>query len=190
MLADRPTVDLILFSSIASLLGLPGQGSYAAGNAFLDAIAAYRRAMGGRATSINWGPWRDIGLAAAQQTRGEQLASRGLSSLSPTRALDTLEQIIRLQPGGIAVLEADWAAYQTASGRAKLAFLTILLADIGETSAPPNQSARNNILTAAPGAPRRTAIEAAIKQQLAHILRQSANRIDTARPFRNLGLIR
>ena len=94
LLADRPTVDLILFSSIASLLGLPGQGSYAAGNAFLDAIAAYRRAMGGRATSINWGPWRDIGLAAAQQTRGEQLASRGLSSLSPTRALDTLEQIV------------------------------------------------------------------------------------------------
>ena len=188
LLADRPTVNLILFSSITSLLGLPGQGSYAAGNAFLDAIAAYRRAMGGRATSINWGPWRDIGLAAAQSTRGEQLASRGLAGLSPARALDALERIIRRPSSGIAVVEADWPEYRNASGRTTLPFLTSLLGDAAASSAPSERGARDIILAAELGAPRRTAIEAAIKQQVARVLRQSTSRIDTARPFRNLGL--
>ena len=188
LLADRPEVDLILFSSITSLLGLPGQGNYAAGNAFLDAVALYRTASGGRATSINWGPWRDIGLAAAQSVRGERLAAHGLGGLSPAPALDALERILARPPAEIAVVNADWAAYRSSTGSAKLPFLADLAGGSAEPALPQQQTARDMILAVEPGALRRGAIEAVLKQQVARVLRQSASRIDAAKPFRNLGL--
>ncbi|XP_035713020.1 phthiocerol/phenolphthiocerol synthesis polyketide synthase type I PpsD-like [Folsomia candida] len=74
----------VLFSSISSLIGTPGQGNYAAANAFLDALSHYRYALGLPAISLNFGHWAEVGLAAGQHISG-------LHPMSTKQALDALE---------------------------------------------------------------------------------------------------
>ncbi|MGC4750765.1 KR domain-containing protein, partial [Micromonospora sp. DT201] len=72
----------------------PGQGNYAAANAFLDALAASRRAAGLPATSLAWGLWADAtgmtgGLSEAELVRLERM---GVSPLSNELGLELFDQ--------------------------------------------------------------------------------------------------
>jgi acyl transferase domain-containing protein/acyl carrier protein len=76
-----------VYSSVASLLGSPGQAAYASANTFLDALVGWRLADGLPATGIHWGAWSQIG-------RGQHLAQRGFVMISPDDGLDAFEQIL------------------------------------------------------------------------------------------------
>lgn len=98
-----------LFSSAASLLGNPGQANYAAANAFLDALAHHRKALGLHATAINWGPWDQVGIA--DPAIRERLARQGFAAIRPDDGLDLLGRLLAGDAAQIGVLDADWPVY-------------------------------------------------------------------------------
>ncbi len=121
--ADQPLDFFILFSSVAAFLGTPGQANYAAGNAFLDALARYRQAQNLPALSINWGPWSEIGLAAKETVRGERLTQQGLKSISPSQGLDPMSLLMAQEYSNLGVMSLDtgkWCAAQPAAARSSL----------------------------------------------------------------------
>ena len=82
----------VLFSSAAATFGAPGQGNYAAANAFLDALAQQRRARGLPGVSIAWGMWEQAtGLTAHLGGAGRGRARGGMLPLTTEQGLDLLD---------------------------------------------------------------------------------------------------
>jgi NADPH:quinone reductase-like Zn-dependent oxidoreductase/acyl carrier protein len=99
----------ILFSSIASLLGSPGQSNYAAANAWLDALAVQRQARGLPGLSINWGPW-EAGMAAQDGEQGRR-TGRGLWPIPPEAGLEALDALLNAAASQVAVMAVNWPAF-------------------------------------------------------------------------------
>jgi acyl transferase domain-containing protein/NADPH:quinone reductase-like Zn-dependent oxidoreductase/acyl carrier protein len=78
----------VLFSSLAGTLGNPGQAAYAAGNAFLDGLASYRRARGMVGSSLAWGPWAGAGMAESLgEAERARMERSGVKPFSPEQGL-------------------------------------------------------------------------------------------------------
>ena len=108
-----PPLDLfVLFSSAAAILGSPGQGNYASANAFLDALAHHRRALGLPALSVNWGSWDEVGMAARlKQSEGERWSAAGIGWIGVDQGMATLERLILEDRTQAAVLPIDWPKF-------------------------------------------------------------------------------
>ncbi len=80
----------MLFSSVASLLGSPGQANYSAANAALDAAASGMAASGLPALSVQWGAWAGSGMAAADAGTVARVERTGMALVQPSRGLAAL----------------------------------------------------------------------------------------------------
>jgi myxalamid-type polyketide synthase MxaE and MxaD len=183
----------VLFSSAASLLGSPGQGNYSAANAFLDALAHYRRARGLPALSINWGPWAEVGLAARHHM-DEQLALRGIESIRPEQGVEALGRLLCQEAAQMGVIPLNpWQWSQLYPEVAEWPLLSHLVREEADIRLPVDRSRRAGGLTydalfAAEPEERRRLLEPYLQEQVAAVLGISASKLNMQQPLGDLGL--
>lgn len=105
------TLDwMVLFSSCGYLVGFPGQGAYACANAFLDAFARGRRALGDRTVSVGWTAWRGLGMGSNSAFVAAQLEALGMGTVSSDDAMWALDLAMRDGESNVVVLPLTPAA--------------------------------------------------------------------------------
>ena len=125
---DDPVDLFILFSSVTTPLGNPGQANYVAANAGIEAIAERRHAGGLPALAVQWGPIGDAGYLT-RETQVSDLLERQLGGahLSAAEALDTIPALLASGVPVAGVATVRWAAM-----KARLPLLaTPLFAELG-----------------------------------------------------------
>lgn len=189
---DLPLREFVLFSSIASLLGSPGQSNYAAGNAFLDSFANYRQSRGLPATTINWGPWAEAGMAT-EQGRSNQLSSRGIDLLPAAASLDLMNQIVQSGMAQVAVMRPDWSELL---GSYKSSVPTILAEmrdsveadrDSADTEEGVDAEFRSELISATDDM-RQRLLRDYFRQQLSVIMGLNSSDLDEEQPLNTMGL--
>jgi myxalamid-type polyketide synthase MxaD len=104
---DDPLDFFVLFSSVASLLGNPGQTNYNAANCFLDSLSYARRGQGRPALAINWGPWAEVGMLMRAGDRLKKAPAHLVKLIAPDKGLLLLERLLGQAAAQVAVMPWD-----------------------------------------------------------------------------------
>ncbi len=190
LLQDKPLDFFVLFSSAGSMLGSPGQGNHVAGNAFLDALAHYRRARGLAGLSINWSQWSEVG-EAAHVNRGGRLASQGIPALTLAQALRALELLLLQDAPQVGVMKFDlqqWAGFYPQAANSSL--LRQVAGERRGAKAEENESYAFRASLAGAGSERRrlSMLEEFLKKEVAWVLRLAERDVARDVPFSDIGL--
>ena len=182
----------VMFSSTVAFNASPGQGNYAAANAFLDGLAQARRRSGLPALTVNWGPWA-TGLAAAVEVRDRRRwAEVGIGTIEPDRGLRALWRLLP-SPGAQAIVwPIDWTRFLRAypQGEEPALFLEVARAVQRRSDDADRKSVDlRERLSRVPSNKRPAAVEAEVRTRALRVLGlDPATEIDRREPLNALGL--
>ncbi len=180
----------VMFSSASSIFGNPGQGNYAAANAFLDSLAHHRRALGLPALAVNWGVLGGEGYVARNEKVAEYLSRQGTSSLEPDEVVSLLESFLDAGATQVASLRIDWGKWrQSFRGLQDNPLVERILTSGVEFEESAGQAGdwRVRIEAAAPDE-REAVIVQALQEVVGSVLRVKPESLRPDQPLTDLGL--
>ncbi|SCG79469.1 type I polyketide synthase, partial [Micromonospora humi] len=188
---DAQTGDLdlfVVFSSISGVWGSGGQGAYAAGNAFLDALVRSRRDSGRTGTSIAWGPWAGSGMAADPEAE-EYLRGRGLAALDPAAAVAALERAVDGGDIEVTVADVSWERFaETFTAGRPSALFADLLAEAPPVDAPRADAGLRERLLPLPRGEQAEELLTLVRREVAAVLgHPTIATVPGGRAFKELG---
>jgi phthiocerol/phenolphthiocerol synthesis type-I polyketide synthase C len=188
-----PLDFFVMCSSAASLFGSPGQGNYSAANAFLDALAHYRRAKGLHALSVNWGPWSEVGGATGAAREG-RLAYRGVGGITSDEGVEALGLLLgqgEVQAGVVNFNLRQWQQFYPKVADSPL-FSDLsreaTVAEAGEGVQAARESGFRNTLAAAPASQRQSLVAAHLQEQIGRVLGLPPSELRLDVPLADVGL--
>ena len=172
---DKDLDMFILFSSVSGVLGNPGQSNHAAANAFLDQLAAHRRALGLPGQSIAWGAWSEIGEAEEHRQRIEkQLVHTGAGWIAPQQGMAAFDRLVRQDVTASTVTMVDWSVVARKPESGSPFLEELLVAKKVRTRETEDRAPSASLLTRlqdAPAEERQNLLAAFIQQELKAVLR-------------------
>ncbi|MEV4921233.1 type I polyketide synthase, partial [Streptomyces tirandamycinicus] len=179
----------VLFSSVAGVLGGPGQGNYAAGNAFLDALALHRRTAGLPAVSMPWGPWSgETGMTGAlSEAEVGRMTRAGMPPLSVDQGLALFDAALCGDEPVVSPVRLDLAALRAHTEVAPLLRALVRSRTVPQAGTAEASGLRQR-LSALPEEERRAALLDVVRGRVAVVLGHAdARTVDASRAFSDLG---
>ena len=177
----------VMFGSAGSTIAAPGQGNYAAANAFLDAFAHHRRGQGLPALTIGWGPW-SVGMV--EELKLEKVyAQRGIELITPAVGARILDRLIKQTVPSIVAITVDWNRARQAGmgGPLPPMFGELESTDAG-TARDASGSSILDVLAATPETGRAILIAERVRQVVADVFDCSVADIDVGAMLDDIGL--
>ncbi|WP_370331363.1 acyltransferase domain-containing protein [Mycolicibacterium hippocampi] len=160
---------LYLTASAGTVFGVPGQGAYAAGNAYLDCLARGRHGRGGRTVSLDWVAWQGLGFGSDAQVVVDELQRFGSRPIRPDEAF------------------AAWE-YVSTFDVAHVVMAPMLSADDAASAGSATGPAQVPVWSQMSAAEVHTVLEDGLRTIMAKELRIPDSEVETDRPFAEMGL--
>lgn len=177
----------VMFGSAGSVIASPGQGNYAAANAFLDAFAHYRHAQGLPALTIGWGPW-SVGMV--EELKLEKIyAQRGIELITPAAGARILDRLINQKAPNVVAISADWMRARRAGFGGQL---PPMFCELGTAETSPDhtdaESSILDFLSGCPEADRLDVVASHVRQVVAAVFELAVSDIGSDDALDDIGL--
>lgn len=179
----------IMFSSISSVIGNPGQGNYAAANSFLDGIAMYRQLCGLPALCIDLGVVSGVGMAARRQEILSHLDRAGIKSISPIEVLNTVEYLLNQNISSIIFAGINWYLLSNTNPELKEIYrFSSFLKEAGDDGTSINADILKMKLEPLSEEERYAYVENMVTEMISIIFNIPSDRLDTQKYLQDMGL--
>jgi phthiocerol/phenolphthiocerol synthesis type-I polyketide synthase C len=174
----------IMYSSLSTVIGTPGQGNYVAANMYLEALAEYRRSRGLPALALGLGPLSDVGYLTRNPTVNDLHKRVGIDGMSSRQAFAQLERLLGADATCVTAAQVDWGRIGQLWQGAIQPRLSLVISASGNGRVEDIQKQLERL----PPEERKSFLVTWIKEHFARVLGASAEQIEADCPLMELGL--